>query len=139
MIPRIPTVAGTSLEPFAGQTAPDQASANLSGSARTAAGPEIIADRPAVAPLVGRLPGRTLSAGDETTPVPQTFDLPSPLRRIFSRIRSGNRTTLLAPELQSELDQAGKAEVMPARGMNAPYVVADPGPWYESYLRTIGR
>jgi hypothetical protein len=132
------TASGTTLEPFKGDTAPDQNDVNLTGNARTAPGPEIIASREPVGPLVGRLPGVTISAGSEVARVPQTFDLPSPLRRLFRRWQAGTRTTLLAPELQSEIDRAAGVEVMPKAGMAAPYVVATPGPWYDSFLKTIG-
>lgn len=131
-------IAGTSTRPFEGQTAPDQNDVDLAGSARTAPGPDIIARREPVGPLVGRLPGITLSAGSEVAPVPQTFDLPSPLRRLFRRWQAGTRTTLLAPELQSEIDKTAGVEVMPKAGMASPYVVAQPGPWYDSFLKTIG-
>lgn len=126
------------LDPFAGEIAPEQSS-ELVGGARTPAAPLDVQYRETVAPLVGRLPGRTLSAGEEIGRIPMVFDEPSNLRRVFDRLRAGLRTTLLAPELQSELDGAGRADVMPSRGMLQPYTVREPGPWYDGFLREIGQ
>ena len=130
--------AAQTLDPFAGEIAPDQSS-ELVGGARTPAAPLDVQYRENVEPVVGRLPGRTVSAGDEVGRIPMIFDLPSNLRRVFDRMRSGLRTTLLAPELQGELDGAGSADVMPTRGMAQPYTVRQPGPWYDSFLREIGQ
>ena len=124
------------LDPFSGSTAPDQPG-ELGSQMTTAAHAVIVDYRDPVRPLVGRLPGRTLSAGSEIA-IPYGFDLPKPLRQLFSMIRSGNRTVLLAPELQSEIDAAGDATVLPPKGMLAPYQMIPAGPWYESFTRTVG-
>lgn len=126
------------MTPLSSPIAPDQPSelveqADLS----SAQGPVDIAHREPVGPIRDTPRWRTLSAGDEI-PVPLVFDVPNRLRNIFARLgRSGHRTTLLAPELQSDIDPAD-ATVMAAKGMSTPYVVRDSGPWYDSFLVTVG-
>lgn len=126
------------MRPFSAPIAPEQPQSLVDqAGASSKVGPQDVQQRQAVEPVVGRLPGRTVSAGEEIASIPFVFDLPNTLRNIYGRLTTGHRTTMLAPELQSELD-AVNANVMPSRGMATPYVVREPGPWYESFLSTIG-
>lgn len=124
--------------PLRGPIAPEQSPDLLKAGSTTAPlGPDIIVSRPAVGPIADVPSFDTFSAGTEI-PIPRTFDVPAPLRNIYGRLTGGMRTTLLAPELQSEIDITGQNNVMMPRGMTPPYVVRDAGPWYESFLKTYG-
>lgn len=104
------------------------------------ADPSIIVGRQAVGANVVQLPPRTVSAGNESVKDVRRFDLP--LMRngwAYRLLRGPMRSTMLAPELQSELDDAGAGNVMPVKRMNPAVQVLAPAPWYETYSKTIGR
>jgi hypothetical protein len=103
-------------------------------------GAKVDVSREPVGSSVVQLAPRTVSAGNESTPAPVEFDLPLKRNGWAYRLMSGPmRTTILAPELQSELDEAGDANTMKRRGMTAPFTVIPPQPWYESFSKTLGR
>ncbi len=119
-------------------TAPAQ-EGTLDARYATDADPSIVAATQPTGPNVQQLPPRTVSAGTETVRNTRRYDLP--LARngwAYRLLRGGIRSTMLAPELQSELDQTGAANVMPPMGMNRPTVLLPAQPWYESFTRTIG-
>lgn len=122
--------------PLATPTAPEQAE-ELGTSITTPNPPADLVYRQPVEPVLD-VPHRTISAGSEAAPIPLVFDRPyKPFRRLYERLTGGLRTTLLIPETQGDIDGAGKARVMPERGMTPPYEVHEPGPWYESFLRQL--
>lgn len=124
------------MRPLTAPVAPDQpATIPAQGRGSGAHGHRLEVNRPAVEPVV-RVPRRTITAGDQIARIPIIFDVPAPMWPRFRRWRNGMRTTLLAPELQSEIGP--DAQVMSRKGMNTPYVVVEPGPWYDSFSRTIG-
>lgn len=131
--------APTAKMPLFGPLAPED-DGTLDARGMADDNPGIIAARVPTAGTVQQLPPRTVSAGSETVRNVARFDWPNARNGwAYRLIRGGLRTTMLAPELQSELDDTGKANVMPARGMTPPYVVVPPQPWYDSFTRTIGR
>lgn len=104
------------------------------------ADPSIVAGAVPVGSSVNQLPPRTVSAGAETVTNTRRYDLPLIGNGWAYRLLRGPiRSTMLAPELQSELDDTGRANVMPVRQMTPAVQVLAPAPWYETYLKTIGR
>lgn len=124
--------------PLSGPVAPEPSPAIDKPGAHAHAGPEIVDYRQAVEPTVPVRQFRTVSAGAEIGRIPMVFDLPSNLRMIYRGLRGGMKTTLLAPELQSEISIAGGNNVMVPRGMNPPYQIIEPGPWYAGFVETLG-
>lgn len=124
--------------PLSGPVAPDQDLAIASPGSYAKAGPDIVDYRQRVERTVDVRQLRTVSAGAEIGRIPMVFDLPSNLRMIFRGLRTGMKTTLLAPELQSEIMGAGGANVMVQKGMNPPYQIVEPGPWYAAFTETLG-
>jgi hypothetical protein len=119
-------------------TAPGQ-EGTLDAKYATDADPSIVATPAATGQTVQQLPPRTVSAGAETVRNSRRYDLPLIGNGwAYRLLRGGIRSTMLAPELQSELDADGAANVMPAMGMNRPTVLLPAQPWYESFSRTIG-
>lgn len=126
----------SNMSPLTAPIAPDQpATLTAQGVESASPGPDQLQYRRPVEPTL-EVAHRTVSAGAELAAIPVTFDLPNRLRNIYDRLRGGMRTTILAPELQSEIGL--DAQVMPARGMNVPYKINEPGPWYDTFLRTVG-
>lgn len=124
--------------PMTGPVAPDQPVELVAAGHYATAGPEIVDYRQAVEPTVPVRQLRTISAGQEIGRIPAVFDLPDNLRNIYRGLRGGMKTTLLAPELQSEITFAGGASVMVPKGMNTPYQIVEPGPWYAGFVETLG-
>jgi hypothetical protein len=123
---------------MSGPIAPEQPLALASPGSYATPGPDIVDYRQRVERTVDVRQLRTVSAGAEIGRIPMVFDLPSNLRRIFRGLRTGMKTTLLAPELQSEIMQVGGANVMVQKGMLPPYQIVEPGPWYASFTETLG-
>lgn len=137
MIVAIRPTTADNMAPLTGPVAPDQPETVVAQGRRTGYhGPDIVVNREPVEPVV-RVPLMTVSAGEQIGRIPRIFDVPNPLwKRLGQRWRSGMRTTLLAPELQSEI--GADAGVFPRKGMNYPYTVVEPEPWYTTFSREIG-
>lgn len=126
------------MTPLSAPLAPDQP-AELTAQARLSSktGPDVVQYRDPVERTVGVPAWRSISAGAELGRMPMTFDIPNRLRDIYRGLRGAMRTTMLAPELQSEIGTTD-ASVMVAKGMNPPYKINEPGPWYSSFVATLG-
>ena len=103
----------------------------------------VIAARQAVS-SVRDVPHRTVSAGTETANVPKTFDVPMSFAVgryqawAYRGWRAPLLSTMLAPELQSELDAAGGANTMRPRGMRTVFQVRQAEPWFTDAIQVIG-